>query len=189
MANVYTIRDGKPRTTTFSDFKFHKDYPYGSSKLPRLFSPIRRHNPHSLGLIYQSPYNKDNLTFSIWSPPFKKICKNFSDKFSHMQETNWTCKHETRTENLLERSKNGKPPKIRYSISSTSRQSYQDPAKRMAKWKIPSPALPTRYSGNPDPDPVAGIVPNAIVLPPLNKDEKMPSNPAKILTDVINEET
>nr|XP_054769654.1 uncharacterized protein LOC129277511 [Lytechinus pictus] len=166
MANVYTIRDGKPRTTTFSDFKFHKDYPYGSSKLPRLFSPIRRHNPHSLGLIYQSPYNKDNLCLP--------------------EETNWTCKHETRTENLLERRK---PPKIRYSISSTSRQSYQDPAKRMAKWKIPSPALPTRYSGNPDPDPVAGIVPNAIVLPPLNKDEKMPSNPVKILTDAINEET
>lgn len=63
MANIYTRRDGKPRTTTFADFKFHKDFSYKNTKLQRarLMSPNRRQNPHSLGLIYQNPYNKDNL--------------------------------------------------------------------------------------------------------------------------------
>ncbi|XP_011669763.1 uncharacterized protein LOC105440877 [Strongylocentrotus purpuratus] len=184
MANIYTRRDGKPRTTTFADFKFHKDFSYKNTKLQtaRLLSPNRSKNPHSLGLIYQNPYNKDNLTFSIWSPPF---CKNFQDKFSHMQETNWTCKHEATCENLLEQDFPGKPPKIRYSTSSTSRQSYQDPAKRMANWKNCSPLPPTRYSSNPERnrDPVVGIVPNAVVLPPINKDEKnTPPNSATNLT-------
>ena len=59
MANIYTRRNRKPRTTYFADFKFHKDF----SKLQRarLMSPNRRQNSHSLGLIYQNPYNKDNL--------------------------------------------------------------------------------------------------------------------------------
>ncbi|XP_072176343.1 uncharacterized protein [Diadema setosum] len=186
MANVFTRRYGKPRTTTFSDFCIKKDHPHTRPKLPRLFSPIRRHNPHSPGLVYQSPYNKDNLTFSIWSP--RTIHKDFENKFSHMQETNWTCRHEVRSNNPLEV---GKPPKIRYSISSTSRFSYQDPAIRMSKWKTTSrPTMPNRFSSNPNTEPVAGIVPNANILPPLPaKDEKkMPAHPIKVLNELLNDD-
>ena len=63
MANVYTKKHHRPRTTTLSHFGPIK--PYQPPRLPRILSPTRRCNPHPTGLVYQSPYNKDNMVSII----------------------------------------------------------------------------------------------------------------------------
>ncbi|XP_071944432.1 uncharacterized protein [Antedon mediterranea] len=163
MANVFTRKHKRPRTTTFTDFNLSQT---GPRLFPRVLSPTRRQNPHSVGLQYQSPYNKDNSTFGIWNPDFNSIQTQLPDMIRHTQMTNWTSGHHgPYTSNY------GKPPDIRYTLNSTSRSSYQDPL-------VVFPTLQdkrevgTRFGYTPC-NIGRGIVPNCI-LPPLvkSKDDK-----------------
>ena len=76
MANVFTKKNKRPRTTTLRDFgrQIKLSALLGSDAVVRpevgvclqqpgehrVLSPTRRCNPHPPGLVSQSPYNKDN---------------------------------------------------------------------------------------------------------------------------------
>ena len=62
MANVFTKKERRPRTTTLSDFGFLNDIEKtGSPRRARVLSPTRRVNPHPTGLVSQKPYNRDHV--------------------------------------------------------------------------------------------------------------------------------
>ncbi|KAJ8039245.1 hypothetical protein HOLleu_16898 [Holothuria leucospilota] len=124
MANVFTRRLKKPRTTTLSDFCGRPAQPFEGTQL-RALSPTRRQNPHSIGLIYQSPYNKDNQTFGIWSPDFHRISARLPDMYKHIVLTNWTCKHALHGKTKIE--PRTTPPVSNFTLDSTSRLSYRQP--------------------------------------------------------------
>ncbi|XP_033107575.1 uncharacterized protein LOC117109374 [Anneissia japonica] len=155
MANVFTRKYKRPRTTTFTDFDLSET---GPRIFPRVMSPTRRQNPHSVGLKYQSPYNKDNLTFGIWKPDFNSIQKRLPDMIRHTQVTNWTSGHHGPYI-----SNYGKPPDIHYTLTSTSRSSYQDPLVVFPTLQDKSRVM-TRFGHTPC-NIGRGIVPN--LLPPL----------------------
>ncbi|XP_033642868.1 uncharacterized protein LOC117302971 [Asterias rubens] len=164
MANVFTRRYRRPRTTTLTDFSCTNDQTKQRS-IPRIFSPTRRQNPHSIGLVYQSPYNKDNHTFGIWSPDFNLFRSRFPEMSNHIGTTNWTCCRDSRKV-TLPRAPSGKPPEIRYTLDSTSRRSYEEPARAFPQL-IDAKQKTTRFGNTPYTCtvPARGIVPN--VLPPI----------------------
>ena len=62
MANVFTKKNSRPRTTTLSDFGYL--YNFVTSEDPRtarVLSPTRRMNPHPDGLVSQKPYNRNRV--------------------------------------------------------------------------------------------------------------------------------
>ncbi|XP_022107063.1 uncharacterized protein LOC110988119 isoform X2 [Acanthaster planci] len=108
---------------------------------------------------------RGSSTFGIWSPDFNLIRSRFPEMLNHMQTTNWTCSHDKR-EVLLSRAPSGKPPEIRYTVNSTSRQSYMEPASTFPQLTDPKQTT-TRFGSTPYACtvPARGIVPN--VLPPI----------------------
>ncbi|XP_071820775.1 uncharacterized protein [Apostichopus japonicus] len=164
MANVFTLRSKKPRTTTLTDFCGDNGITQDENLPLRVLSPTRRQNPHSIGLIYQSPYNKENQTFGIWSPDFHRINASLTQKYNHIVLTNWTCKHDPSQKNSVIGERRVMPPVSHFSLDSTSRMSYRQP-------KSAFPALvdknqkTTRFGHTPYKAVARGIVPN--ILPPL----------------------
>ncbi|XP_072016601.1 uncharacterized protein [Amphiura filiformis] len=170
MANVFTRRTRRPRTTTLSDFASVDTQP---RIFPRILSPTRCQNPHSIGLLYQSPYNKDSTTFGIWNPDFNLIRKSIPPKRKHMQLTNWTCCHDL--EPSSPSGSEGKPPEIKYTFDSTSRRSFREPAYFPHLYERKQKT--TRFGHTPQVMPARGIVPN--VLPPLRPPSPTPTPTSK----------
>ncbi|XP_038045484.1 uncharacterized protein LOC119720046 [Patiria miniata] len=169
MANVFTRRYRRPRTTTLSDFSCTNDQTKQRA-IPRIFSPTRRQNPHSIGLVYQSPYNKENQTFGIWSPDFNLIRSRFPEMFNHIRKTNWTCCRGNKEVSLPRAPSGLQTPEIHYTLDSTSRRSYVEPASAFPQL-MDTKQRTTRFGSTPYACtvPARGIVPN--VLPPITCDE------------------
>ncbi|XP_014662501.1 PREDICTED: uncharacterized protein LOC106805434 isoform X2 [Priapulus caudatus] len=90
MANVYTRQFRRPRTTTLRDFGAKPSPPTTEMTTLRVLSPTRRCNPQPMGLVYQSPYNREGKTFEIWHPDFSKIYRRFPSMLKHLDMTNFT---------------------------------------------------------------------------------------------------
>ncbi|XP_068685187.1 uncharacterized protein [Montipora foliosa] len=119
----------------------------------RILSPTRRHNPQPLGLVYQSPLHSNAQPYAIWNPDFRHTRTRYPSLMGHLDLTNFSCGPRSQVSPYEER---GEPPKIHYSLQSTSRFVYRDPSPYISgKGKWPS-HRPTR----PEPDgPAVGIIP------------------------------
>ena len=89
MANVYTRKNHYPRTTTLSDFCGFRET--NGPEKPRILSPTRRCNPHPPGLVFQKPYNRDNMSFDIWNPDRVRILSQFPKMANHLESVNFSC--------------------------------------------------------------------------------------------------
>ena len=62
MANVFTRKFHRPRTTTLRDFAgYDRKSSPPAPRNPRILSPTRRCNPHPTGLVTQQAYNRENV--------------------------------------------------------------------------------------------------------------------------------
>ncbi|XP_074655752.1 uncharacterized protein LOC141909262, partial [Tubulanus polymorphus] len=113
MANVYTKKFHRARTTTLRDFTNKTET---ITRLPRILSPTRRINPHPKGLVRQSPYNKDNTAFDIWQPSPITTKTTFPLMIEHLGRVNFSSGPIERLLNA--HAPKGIPPEIEYAMDS-----------------------------------------------------------------------
>ncbi|KAI8518651.1 hypothetical protein Bbelb_046680 [Branchiostoma belcheri] len=169
MANVFTRRSRLPRNITFTD---HGPVNTQPRLIPRKLSPTRLHNPQPVGLVYQSPYNRDNQTFGIWEPDLPLCRSRFPDMFRHLGLTNFsTGRCHTFTVPKFEK---GGAPDINHSLDSTYRQKFQWP--RTPDPRFRAGEKTTRFGNRPDDGPARGVVPR-MGLPPIATKITLQSRP------------
>lgn len=178
MANVFTKRTGKPKSTTLSDYGGFD--PMDSLTLPRIMSPTRVGNPHPIGLEYQ--FNQQKSTFSIWNPDFHRIAKKMPMMLNHLRWVNFSCGPVE-----IRKREPGKPPDIKYSETTTSRCSYGHPS------RFPHLILDqktTRY-GYTQRKSVNGTVPNMTIRGDCNRGMRTltPESPAPLTTKPASRDT
>jgi len=158
MANVFTKKNGRPRTTTLSDFGYFNNFvDLPEPRNARVLSPTRRQNPHPDGLVSQKPYNRNHIMFDIWNPDFVKIAQRMPAMITHLEHKNFCC-----GQILPPLPLGGEPPQIHYTLDSISRQSYQNPPS--IKEEFQNLERIGRF-GNTPYKPARGIAPNT--LPPI----------------------
>ncbi|XP_035684492.1 uncharacterized protein LOC118421343 isoform X2 [Branchiostoma floridae] len=147
MANVFTRRSCLPRNITFTDYGPVNTQP---RYIPRKLSPTRLHNPHPVGLVYQSPYNRDNHTFGIWEPDLSLCRSRFPDMFRHLGLTNFSTErnHQFSVPKFEKVPRMGLPPiatKITLQSRPPSRVASRTGATSPKKCpKTPTPKSPTK---------------------------------------------
>ncbi|CAG2195025.1 unnamed protein product [Mytilus edulis] len=147
MANVFTKRTGKPRSTTLGDFCGPEKT--ASRLIPRAHSPTRLANPHPVGLFYQ-PISNQKKSYGIWHPNFQKIAVRIPSMKRH---TKWVNFCNGRYSSPY--SEKGKAPEIIYAEDTTSRVSYCPPSRFPELNKNQNT---TRYGHSPNRGPVIGII-------------------------------
>ncbi|XP_078605621.1 uncharacterized protein LOC144878653 isoform X1 [Branchiostoma floridae x Branchiostoma japonicum] len=169
MANVFTRRSCLPRNITFTDYGPVNTQP---RHIPRKLSPTRLHNPHPVGLVYQSPYNRENHTFGIWEPDLSLCRSRFPDMFRHLGLTNFST--ERNHQFSVPKFEKGGAPVINRSLDSTYRQTFQWPPTLDPRFKAWEKA--TRFGNRPNDGPVRGVVPR-MGLPPIATKITLQSRP------------
>ncbi|OWF50916.1 uncharacterized protein LOC110449869 [Mizuhopecten yessoensis] len=166
MANVFTKRTGKPRTTTLSDYGrgFENTKP---RFFPRIPSPTRVANPHPPGLRYQL-ISQEKPAYGIWHPDLNKISKRIPAMVDHLRWVNFSCGPLIRHVNEM-----GKAPAVVYTETTTSRVSYRNPS----RFPEIQGQKASRFSHTPSGGPAVGIVPNLILsrYPPVKDPENIAS--------------
>ncbi|XP_067651030.1 uncharacterized protein [Haliotis asinina] len=145
MANVFTKKYHRPRTTTLRDFG-GQDLSRGVT-LPEIRSPSCITTPQSKSV------------YTIWNPNFYRPSKAKPDMFNILRWENFSCGPV-----VISPKERGKPPHIIYTETTISRISYKDP-KRYTN--LQANTKTTRNGYAPQSKPIRGIVPS--VKPPEYK--------------------
>ena len=140
MANVFTKREGLPRTTTLKDFRDPNQTltllsGIQNTRLPTLKvektksrprSPTRKQNPQPLGLKYQQPYNRFTQTFGIWNPHHEVINRGYEKGIQHTKRVNFTCDHNTKLYQIRKRP-DLRPSSLREQLEKIDSVTFKDP--------------------------------------------------------------